>query len=131
MHAERWPDLELRIASCGTAAFNAGKPADPRAVAVLRAAGYDPAPHRARQIDDSDFAAFGHIIAMDRANLLTLSAWAPARFDGSIRLLASAGGTRMEIPDPFHADTQAFAEALRLIEIGIRGVLTEILGPPA
>lgn len=131
MHAERWPHMELRVASRGTAAFNAGKPADPRAVAVLRAAGYDPAPHRARQIDDSDFAAFGYIIAMDRANLLTLSAWAPATFDGTLRLMASPRGTRLEIPDPFHADAQAFADALRLIEIGVHALLSDVLGPPA
>lgn len=125
MLAKGWPDRRLRIASCGTAAFNAGKPADPRAIAVLRASGYDPAPHTARQIDDSDFTAFGQIVAMDRANLLTLSAWAPATFAGTIRLLDSSRGTRLD----FHSGIQAFAEVLQLIEIGVHEMLTEVLGP--
>ncbi len=122
---------QMRVASRGTAAFNAGKPMDPRAVHALRAHGYDPEPHAAAQISDSDFCEFGQIIAMDRSNLHTLTPWRPPRFAGQIRLLPTTSGAGgVEVPDPFYGDASQFGRALVLIENGVSVLLGELLAPP-
>jgi len=121
-----------RVASRGTAAFNAGKPADPRAVHALRSHGYHPEAHAAAQISDEDFGEFEQIIAMDRANLHTLTAWRPPGFSGHVRLLpAQSGGGGIEVPDPFYGDATQFGRALALIESGVSVLLRELLIPPA
>ena len=116
--------------SCGTAAFNAGKPIDPRARAALAARGYPGTPHRARQICDADFRRHRLIVAMDRTNLQVLHGWLPADFPGELRLLlhfATGSGAR-EVADPFYATQDAFRETLRLIEEGVAGLLRHLDG---
>lgn len=126
-----WPGRILRLDSCGTAGFNAGKPADPRTVAALLAEGYAPGPHVARQITDEDFRVFQQIVAMDRSNLQTLRGWAPPTFSGTIRLLpATTGDPGIEVPDPFYGDAGQFPLVLRVIERGVSSLLKELMGRP-
>lgn len=115
----------FRVDSCGTAAFNAGKSPDPRAIAAAERRGYRIAHQRARQIDDADFGRFRYIVAMDRSNLHTLQGWATADFDGEIRLLMhfAAGGRDGEVADPYYGAAQAFEAALDAIEDGVEGLL--------
>lgn len=122
----RWPAEAPRVGSCGTAAFNVGKPADPRTVAALQAHGYAPRPHAARQISDQDWEDFTQIVAMDRSNLRTLEAWAPRRFSGRIRLLPGPRGSHIEVPDPFYGNAPQFAQVLGQIERGVAQLLEEI-----
>jgi len=95
----------FRVDSCGTAAFNAGKPPDPRAIAAAERRGYRIAHQRARQIDDADFGRFRYIVAMDRSNLHTLQGWATADFGGEIRLLMhfATDGATARSPTPITA----------------------------
>jgi protein-tyrosine phosphatase len=124
-------ESHISVSSRGTAAFNAGKPMDPRAVHALRAHGYDPEPHAAAQISDNDFCEFGQIIAMDRSNLHTLTAWRPPGFAGQLRLLPATSGTGgIEVPDPFYGEASQFGRALALIENGVSALLRELLAPP-
>ena len=114
--------------SCGTAAFNVGKPPDPRAVAVAERRGYRIAHQRARQIEDADFARFQYIVAMDHANLRTVQGWAPPGFDGEIRLLMhfARSASAPEVADPFYGTSQAFEAALDAIERGVAGLLEQL-----
>jgi protein-tyrosine phosphatase len=131
MLMEGFPGRAIRVESRGTAGFNSGKPADPRAMAALSAHGYVLEGHVARQISDEDFLEFDHIIAMDRSNLHTLSGWSPACFAGSLRLLPGDSGTgSREVPDPFYGDPGQFERVLGLLERGIRDLLNEITGAP-
>jgi len=111
--------------SCGTAAFNAGKPPDPRAVAAAERRGYRIAHQRARQIHDADFLRFGYIVAMDQANLRTVQGWAPEHFPGEIRLLMhfARGASAGEVADPYYGSAQSFEAALDAIESGVAGLL--------
>jgi protein-tyrosine phosphatase len=128
MLQDRGLEGRAAVASRGTAAFNAGKPADSRAMAALEAHGYMPISHRAQQIRDADFLAFSQIIAMDRTNLRTLEGWRPPGFEGRIRLLPDAHGTGvLEVPDPFYGDAGEFSRALGLIERGINRLIAELL----
>jgi len=115
----------FHVDSCGTAAFNVGKPPDPRAIAAAERRGYRISHQRARQVDDADFARFRYIVAMDRANLRTLEGWATADFGGELRLLMhfGVGGRGGEVADPYYGSAEAFDAALDAIERGVEGLL--------
>ena len=115
----------FHVDSCGTAAFNVGKPPDPRAIAAAERRGYRIAHQRARQVDDADFARFRYIVAMDGSNLRTLQGWATAGFGGEIRLLMhfAAGARDGEVADPYYGSAEAFDVALDAIECGVEGLL--------
>jgi protein-tyrosine phosphatase len=126
--ADRGIDARFRVESRGTTAIHAGKPVDPRALATLRAAGYDLPEHRARQIDDEDFAAFHWIVAMDPSNLHTLRGWLPTGFDGQLRLFTqfAARSHGQGIADPYNGGDAAFVEALAGIEAAMPGLLASL-----
>jgi protein-tyrosine phosphatase len=119
-----------RVDSCGTAAFNTGKPPDPRAVTAATQRGYRIESQRARQIADADFRQFRHIIAMDQANLRTLQTWAPADYSGEIRLLMhfARRAPASEVADPYYGSAAAFDAALDAIEIGVAGLFAHLQG---
>ncbi len=114
--------------SCGTAAFNVGKPADPRARAAASAAGYDLSDQFARQIADDDYERFHYIIAMDRTNLINVEAWRPAHFEGEIKLLMDycEHDGSSQIPDPYYQSAEHFGEIIGIMEQAIDGLLAHI-----
>jgi len=119
---------ELLIDSCGTAPFNIGKPADPRAVAACLRAGYDISQLSARQIDDVDFERFHYIVPMDHKNLSTIRGWTPPSFKGELSLFMHycdhAGMT--QIPDPYYDDASAFNDVIKMLEKASTGLLAHI-----
>jgi protein-tyrosine phosphatase len=129
--ASHAPAHRYRIGSRGTTAIHAGKPTDPRARAVLLAAGITPGDHQARQIEDADFLSNSWIIALDAPVLRTLQGWTPRDFEGRIELLTrfaphpNAAG----IADPFNAGPGAFTDTLREIEAAVQGLLRVLLQP--
>jgi len=119
---------KIHIDSCGTAPFNVGKPADPRAVAACQRSGYDISGLIARQVHDDDFLRFDYIIPMDHKNLSTLKGWAPKEFAGELRLLMNYcdHGGMTQIPDPYYEDADKFDAVIRTLEKASRGLLTHI-----
>ena len=118
----------IHVDSCGTAAFNVGKNPDPRSVAASAEAGYDISQQIARQIDDDDYVNSDIIIAMDRANLTNIQAWAPDDFAGEINLFmhyANHGGSA-QIPDPYYADASKFGEVIKTLEKASSALLDHI-----
>ena len=100
----------VHVDSCGTAAFNVGRCPDPRAVDAAARAGYDISGQVARQINDSDYQRFNYIIAMDRSNLSSISAWAPENFSGEIELFMHyiTGAANRQIADPYYEGDGSF-----------------------
>ena len=122
--------LGERVASdsCGTAAFNAGLGPDPRAVAACRGLGIDISAQRARQISERDFERSDYILAMDRMNLSSLRAWAPAGCRSRITLFSHYDPRRpdWQVPDPYHQDQRAFDAMLSMLRGGASALLDHL-----
>ena len=116
------------IDSCGTAAINAGKPADPRAVDAAARRGYNLKPYVARQINEEDYQFFHYIICMDRKNLSSVRPWAPDNYTGEIELLMNYcdNGGNTQVPDPYYQSADQFEEVLLSLERGALGLLDAI-----
>jgi protein-tyrosine phosphatase len=119
---------KIKVDSCGTAAFNIGKPPDPRSTAAAARAGYDISQQIARQINDDDYHANHYLIAMDRINLTHVKAWAPKNFQGEIELFMAysqkSGNT--QVPDPFYDDEGQFDKVIKILEISALGLLEHV-----
>lgn len=111
--------------ACGTAAFNIGKPADPRATEAAAEAGYDLSGEVARQIDDSDYHQADYLLAMDRKNLMQVECWAAAGSDAEIRLLMEFAGAakQAQLDDPYYGDATQFQRMISELESAIDGLL--------
>ncbi len=110
----------VRVSSAGTGGWHVGDPADARAAAVLRAAGY-PTEHRARQVDAATLGA-DLIVALDDTHRRALAGAGAGR----VRLLRSfdpAAPERAEVPDPYYGGDDGFAEVLAMIQAAVPGML--------
>ncbi|GAB3814970.1 low molecular weight protein-tyrosine-phosphatase [Tessaracoccus terricola] len=120
--------LDLEISSYALSTEEAGNPIDPRAVAVLRAAGYDTDGHRARQITAADVEAADLVVAVEPYQVERLRRMSPGA--DNIRLLNDfnpdmAPGTALE--DPWYGDAEGFHSTLADVEAAIPGILDEVL----
>jgi protein-tyrosine phosphatase len=110
----------VRVTSAGTGGWHVGDPADERAAAVLRTAGY-PSDHRARQVD-ADTLGADLIVALDDTHRRALSRAGAGR----VRLLRSfdpAAPERAEVPDPYYGEDAGFDEVLAMIRAAVPGML--------
>ena len=110
----------VRVTSAGTGGWHAGDPADERAAAVLRGAGY-PSDHRARQVDAGTLGA-DLIVALDDTHRRALARAGAER----VRLLRSfdpAAPERAEVPDPYYGGDDGFTEVLAMIQAAVPGML--------
>ena len=112
--------------SAGTGDWHIGHPPYPPAIRAGAARGYDLSPLRARQVTAADFAAFDHILAMDRANLASLNRLRPAGEGPVPRLMLdhAPGAGIDEVPDPYF--TGDFETVLDLIEAAARGLIAQL-----
>jgi len=110
----------VRVTSAGTGGWHVGDPADDRAAAVLRAAGY-PSDHRARQVDAEALGA-DLIVALDDTHRRALCDVGASR----VRLLRSFDPTApegAEVPDPYYGGDDGFDEVLAMIQAAVPGML--------
>ncbi|WP_328299711.1 low molecular weight phosphotyrosine protein phosphatase [Streptomyces sp. NBC_00435] len=120
----------VSVDSAGTGGWHEGDGADPRTVAVLEAAGYDP-DHRARRFRASWFAGLDLVIALDAGHLRDLTALAPTPEDAAkVRLLRSYDPTatpaETDVPDPYYGPFEGFEECLELVEAASPGLLDAV-----
>lgn len=125
----------VEVDSAGTGGWHEGDGADPRTVAVLRAAGYDHA-HRARQFQASWFDRLDLVIALDAGHLRALRRLAPSEDDAAkVHLLRSyAGGVgdepegspSLDVPDPYYGGFEGFEECLEMVEAASAGLLEAV-----
>lgn len=110
-------DSSYEVFSRGTQGWHEGKPADPRTLDALTAAGYDGAAHRAGRIQDEELGSTDVIVALDRGHVqILLERGAPSN---RISLLSAFDPTTPEDPDvfdPYYSDEQAFTDVLAQIE---------------
>ncbi len=129
--------LRLPVASRGLGDWHVGRGADPRAVAVARAAGYDLSPHRARQFRDDDFDSFATVLAVDAATLTELRERVPRDRMLPERLLVAAGlaasdvGAEGDVPDPYTGTREDFRDVLSLIQRAIDALAVRLSGASA
>lgn len=121
----------VEVASAGTGGWHVGNPMDPRAAQTLREAGYDPSGHRAQQVDESWFAAFDLILAMDDANRDNLRALAGDADPAVLERLRLFGDFDPEnpgapVPDPYYGGRDGFEEVLAMIERTADGVVSAV-----
>lgn len=117
------------IDSCGTAPFNVGKSPDKRAIHATRHYGYNIEDQIARQIHKDDYVNFDFIIPMDRKNMMSITAWKPADFQGEIDLFMNYHPDNMgetQIPDPYHEGEEKFFPIIRVLEEASAGLLAHI-----
>lgn len=119
---------DVRVDSCGTAAFNLGKKPDARAIEAARSAGYDIGNQVARIISPSDFDHYQFVIAMDNINLMHVRALAPENYRGEIALFRhySQRGGNLQIADPYYDDANHFDALIPELEQAARGLLAYI-----
>jgi protein-tyrosine phosphatase len=126
---------EVQVGSAGTGDYHIGEQADERAAATLRARGYRPERHRARQFSAEDFDRVDLVVALDRSNFQRLRELAPTpEAAGRLRLLRSfdlesSGGSSdaaFDVPDPYFGGPDGFETALDLVESACRGLLTRV-----
>ena len=118
------------VDSCGTAPFNVGKSPDPRTLEATLNRGYDISDQIARQIDDEDFIIYDYIIIMDRKNKMSVDAWTPKDYQGSVELLMKFhpnNNGQLQIPDPYHEGIEAFYPIIDNIEAATKGLLDHII----
>ena len=124
--------LVIEVASAGTENYHVGERADPRAIASARARGYDLAPHRARQLQASDFAEFDWLLAMDQVNLRAARARYPRADHAKLELFLPHAGVRgeTEVPDPYYGGTADFHRVIELAEAGSDGLIARLRSAP-
>jgi protein-tyrosine phosphatase len=131
-HAAREAGLrDVEFTSAATSREELGEPIDPRAVAVLRRAGYDADGHVAHQIQRAEVEGADVVIAMEDIHVRKLRAIAPqAR---NIRLLTDydpAATPGSGVPDPWYGSADGFRDTLRAVESAIPGVLDHVRALP-
>ncbi|MEU7203262.1 low molecular weight protein-tyrosine-phosphatase [Streptomyces sp. NPDC045470] len=144
-------DESVVVDSAGTGGWHEGDGADPRTVAVLRAAGYEE-DHSARQFRAEWFTTLDLVIALDEGHLRALRRLAPtARDAAKVRLLRSydaavspGGAIRpdgtlssgeaptgarshdLDVPDPYYGGMAGFEECLEMVEAACDGLLAAV-----
>jgi protein-tyrosine phosphatase len=112
----------VQVTSAGTGHWHVGEPADPRAVAVLRAAGYADG-HVARQLD-AELLAADLLVALDEGHRRAIQRLVPE--PERVRLLRSfdpATPEGAEVPDPYYGEEDGFDQVLALVRAAMPGLV--------
>ena len=93
----------FEIDSAGTHAYHIGNPPDSKSQQTAREYGIDLSNQRARQVHESDFYYFDHIIAMDTDNIEILKSICPSDSQSQIKLLLDylPDTGFQSVPDPY------------------------------
>ncbi len=124
---------DLTVSSAAATREEIGNDIYPPMKRALTAAGYACAPHAARQTTRADYAAWDHLIGMDRENLSDMRRIYGGDPAGKLSLLTDwTDRPGREIEDPWY--TRNFDGVLREIEAGCRGIILRLFpegGPGA
>ena len=118
----------IKVDSAGIGDWHIGSSPDPRSIAAAARRGYNIGHLKARQVQNSDFARFDYILAMDRNNQSDLGKRAPNVSKKKIKLLLDYGSTEHKVvPDPYYSGEQGFELVLDLIEEASMNFLETII----
>ncbi len=120
---------QILIDSAGTHDYHVGDAPDLRAQRTALRYGCDISGLRGRQVQDSDFERFDHILVMDKQNLNNLIRRANIRHHHKIRLLLSFSRRfpNLDVPDPYYGGQQGFDQTLDMVADAAQGLLKSIL----
>ncbi len=119
----------LEFKSAGTAAWHVGEPMDPRAAAVLKAAGFDPDHHRAQHAQhasDSLLAEADLLVALDRKHAQILKGRVSHEQIILLRSQDPMSGGRVDVADPYYGDDAAFEECLKVVTAGVEALISNL-----
>lgn len=122
------PNLTVEVDSAGTHDYHLGAPPDQRSQRAARRRGIDMSKLRARRLVAEDFERFDWIVVMDERNRRDAMALAPANHGAKLfRLLDFAPNQALrDVPDPYYGGAAEFAQALDLIDTGVRGLIAAL-----
>jgi protein-tyrosine phosphatase len=125
--AEDGLDGEIEVESAGTGDWHLGDPPDPRSVAAAAKRGID-LEGESRQVGPEDFERFDLLIAMDRSNRDDLLRMAPSEdARAKVHLLRQLGeGVDEDVPDPYYAGEDGFAEVVEIVERNCRALMDRL-----
>lgn len=116
----------FEIASAATSTEEIGHPVYPPARQKLAEHGISCAGKTARQVRHSDYDAYDHIVAMDRANVRNLSYLIGADTQNKVSMLLDyAGRPGQEVADPWY--TGDFEATWRDVVAGCSGLLKKAI----
>lgn len=118
----------IEVCSAGIGDWHAGNAADERSAAAMRARGYDPSGHRARQVSRQDLVDHDLAVAMDRGHARSLVDMLPAGSRCEVRLLLSydPSAPALDVPDPYYGGPRGFDDVLAMIERACACLLDEV-----
>ncbi|BAV65095.1 low molecular weight protein-tyrosine-phosphatase [Sphingobium cloacae] len=116
--------------SAGTGDWHVGSPPDPRAQAVALRHGIDISAYRGRQVQAEDFHRFGHIFALDGANLRDLRRIRPANGRAHLGLLMDLvpGREGTNVTDPYFGDATGFDVTWNDVTAAAAALVGKLLG---
>ena len=116
------------VDSCGTAAYHAGEPPDPRSIEVARRHGIDIAMQRARRLEADDFHRFQLIVPMDLSNERDILSRMPPHATCEVRRLTTfvESPPGPDVPDPYYGGPDGFQHVYDLLESASRGLLQAV-----
>lgn len=122
-------NLDVDIASAGTADYHVGEPPDPRAIAEARKHDIDLSTYRGRLLKPQDFREFDYILALDRENLVNIHRLDPGDGKARTALLLDLvpGQEGREVADPYYGDDDGFAETWNQVEAGAHALVAVML----
>jgi protein-tyrosine phosphatase len=115
---------KIMVDSAGTHSYHVGEKAHEGTLAILKKHGI-PYDGRARQFARRDLTDFDYILAMDKANLAKIQAYAGGDSEGELKLfLRYSDSKTWEVPDPYYDGR--FAEVYELVNKGCDALLAHI-----
>ena len=122
--AERENLSGVQFSSAGLSAAHAGDGMDPRALALLRAAGYEPGLHMAHRVTPEEIRAAAMVIGMQPIQLRQIRKMVPdARTPYLLTDFDRNAVPGSAIEDPLYGDDSSFEVTLHQIEAAMPGVL--------
>ncbi len=126
---------DVVVDSGGTGGWHVGSDADPRALRVLRQAGYR-LDHAAAQVQAGWFGDRDLLLALDSGHFREMRSMARGEAQrAKVRMLmefSPAGrgiappDRRLDVPDPYYGDAAGFDEVLDLVESAAAGVVDHV-----
>lgn len=128
--ARRWAarsGVDAVFTSAGVSSEEEGNPMDPRAVAVLRRAGYPLGEHAAHRITAAEVREAALVVAMEDIHLDRMRRLVPDATN--LRLLTDFDPTAEPgsgVPDPWYGSAAGFADTLSSIEAAMPELLDQV-----
>lgn len=118
----------MTVDSAGTGNWHVGRPPDRRAQATALRHGCDISGYRARQVRIDDFRRFDRIFALDRDNLASLKAMAPADASAELGLLLDLvpGREGAGVQDPYFGADDGFERTWTEVEAAARAIIERL-----